>query len=53
MICLILVQPFGTKTLTQSNIVTILIPSNILENISKRNLKILIIFFELVFNFLV
>ena len=40
------------STLTQSNVVTILIPSNILKNISKRNLKILIIFFELVFNFL-
>ena len=33
--CFILVPPFGTKTLTQSNI--------IFKNISKRNLKILII----------
>ena len=48
----LLVQPFGTKPLKHSNVVTIFIPSNIiLENISYRNLKIQITLFKLVFNF--
>ena len=39
MFCLILVQPFGTKPLTHSSVVTILIPSNIIYNFKKYILK--------------